>query len=190
MAEFRAQQSVAEVTAMEAKPLHSLVENVMTKPSQSVAEGSTKPTPSNVEVATAFIEAITAGDIDGMAALMTEDFVWRLLPAALGVPAKNKREYLLQSKDLGCIFAYLNIGMRAPLDVVEAGDAVVMHVMCDGLLATGAEFQNECILIFRCEGGRVRRATEFMDSETIRRALEAGDGAGFKLVRKTYDESE
>ncbi|KAJ6546851.1 hypothetical protein B0H19DRAFT_1265840 [Mycena capillaripes] len=148
-------------------------------------------TKSTQYIATSFVEpAITAGDLDGMAALMTDNFLWRFLPATLGVPAKNKRQYLLQSAELGRIFAFLKIEMGSPLDVVETGDAVVMHVMGNGQLATGAAYQNECIVIFRCEGGRVKSMTEFMDSENIRRVLEAGDGVGFKVVRQTYGEDE
>ncbi|KAJ7684457.1 hypothetical protein DFH06DRAFT_1354614 [Mycena polygramma] len=90
-----------------------------------------------------------------MSTLMTDDFVWRLLPATLGVPAKNKRQYLLQSADLGQIFAYLKVGMRSPLEVIEAGGTVVMHVMSVGRLTAGAAYENESVKIFHCEGGKI-----------------------------------
>jgi hypothetical protein len=64
---------------------------------------------SPTEIASAFVEAITAGDTDTMAALMTDDFVWRMLPATLGALARNKREYLLQTAELGRIFAWLKV---------------------------------------------------------------------------------
>ncbi|KAJ7889410.1 hypothetical protein B0H13DRAFT_2341531 [Mycena leptocephala] len=125
-----------------------------------------------------------------MAALMTDDFVWRMLPAMLRALARNKREYLLQTAKLGRIFAWFKISVRTPLDVVETEDAVVMHLVEEGQLATGADCLNECIMIFRCDGRGVRSMTEFMDSENMRRVLEAEDGEGYKLVKRTYGEDE
>ncbi|KAJ7895347.1 hypothetical protein B0H13DRAFT_2338945 [Mycena leptocephala] len=142
---------------------------------------------SPTEIASAFVEAITAGDTDTMAALMTDDFVWRMLPVTLGALARNKREYLLQTAELGRIFAWFKISVRTPLDVVETEDAVVMHLVEEGQLATGADCLNECIMIFRCDSGGVRSMT---DSENMRRVLEAGDGEGYKLVKRTYGEDE
>ncbi|KAJ7814360.1 hypothetical protein B0H13DRAFT_2381816 [Mycena leptocephala] len=130
---------------------------------------------SPTEIASAFVEAITAGDTDTMAALMTDDFVWRMLPATLGALARNKREYLLRTAELGRIFAWFKISVGTPLDVVETEDAAVMHLVEEGQLATDADCLNECIMIFRCDGGGVRSMTEFMDSENMRRVLEAGD---------------
>ncbi|KAF7353782.1 hypothetical protein MVEN_01063700 [Mycena venus] len=150
----------------------------------------TEPIPSEspIEIATAFVEAITAGDTVNMAALMADNYTWRLLPAALGVPAKNKRQYLLQSAKLGRIFATLKVHIRSPLDVVQSGDTVVIHATSEGQMATGAPFQNECIMILRCEGGKVYSMMEFMDSEVMRVTLDAGDGAGWKLLQETHDE--
>lgn len=113
MTEFKIQQSVFEATtATQSDPPHSHVRVATTDPTQSPTEFKPNHEQSHVEVVTAFMEAITAGDINGMEALMTEDFIWRLLPATLGVPAKNKRQYLLQSKDLGRIFAFLKVRGR------------------------------------------------------------------------------
>jgi hypothetical protein len=67
------------------------------------------PAKSPSEIATAFVDAITAGDVDSMAALTTDDFVWRMLPAALGALARNKREYLLQAAQLKRIFASVKV---------------------------------------------------------------------------------
>ncbi|KAJ7144914.1 hypothetical protein C8R43DRAFT_1013465 [Mycena crocata] len=141
---------------------------------------------SPLATAQAFLDAITTGNIEGMAPLMTDGFTWRLLPAALCVPAKNKRQYLLQTARLRELIISLEVG--APLDLVETTDAVVVHVQIGGVLATGAPYQNESVMIFHCEGGRIHRMMEFMDSEYMRGVLEAGDGVGFKLLRQTYDE--
>jgi ketosteroid isomerase-like protein len=67
----------------------------------------------------------------------------------------------------------------------------VQQLVEEGQLTTGADCPvNECIMIFRCDGGRVRSMTEFMDSENMRRVLDAGDGEGYKLIKQTYGEDE
>ncbi|KAJ6497110.1 hypothetical protein C8R47DRAFT_1212648 [Mycena vitilis] len=148
------------------------------------------PPQSPVESATSYVEAIIAGNTEAMSAMMKDDFVWRLLPATLGVPKKNKRQYLLQSVDLGQIFVYLKVNMRSPLEVIEAGATVVVHVTSEGRLAAGTAYENECIMIFHCEDGKVRSMMEFMDSENMRRPLEADSDAGYKLLRRTYGEDD
>ncbi|KAJ7118903.1 hypothetical protein C8R44DRAFT_878436 [Mycena epipterygia] len=147
----------------------------------------TNPTP--LETARAFLAAILSGDADIMEPMMTEDFSWRLLPAALGIPARNKRDYILQSAQLGRIFASLKVGIdtSAPLDIVQNGDAVVLHVLGEGELATGAAYESEYVMMFWCEGGRVCSMMEFADSEKLRGVLEADDGEGYNVVRQTFD---
>ncbi|KAJ7184452.1 hypothetical protein C8R46DRAFT_1026362 [Mycena filopes] len=82
---------------------------------------------SPLELAQAFIEAVTSGNLELVAALMADDFIWEMFPATLGIPAKDKRQYLLQSAELGAIFAWFRIHLRDPLHVVQAGESVVMH---------------------------------------------------------------
>ncbi|KAJ7042075.1 hypothetical protein C8F04DRAFT_1252543 [Mycena alexandri] len=141
----------------------------------------TKPT-SPLETTKAFVEATTSGDVENMAALMTDDFTWCMLPATLGFPVKNKQEYLLHSAELRRIFAWLKVNVNNPLDVVQAGDTVVLHVIGEGALANGTPYSDEYIIISRCEGGRVCSIKEFMDSEKIRSVLQAGDGVGAELA--------
>ncbi|KAK7035874.1 hypothetical protein R3P38DRAFT_2517348 [Favolaschia claudopus] len=143
---------------------------------------------SPIDVGIALLDAITANDAKSMEVLMDDDFIWRLCPTALGVREKNKRQYLLQSAELSRIFASLEVHLRTPINIVQSEKAVAVQVLCEGELATGAPHHAECVMIFECRDGRVTRMTEFHDSEAIRKALDAGDGAGWKLLDKEWEE--
>jgi hypothetical protein len=65
------------------------------------------PTP--LETAQIFLARITAGDIAGMEAMMTDDFSWRFLPQSLGIPARTKPQYLTLTKSLNLIFTSLKV---------------------------------------------------------------------------------
>ncbi|KAJ7221561.1 hypothetical protein GGX14DRAFT_430161 [Mycena pura] len=146
------------------------------------------PFTSPMETAQSFLDAICKGDLSGLESLMTEDFAWRLLPVSLGALRRNKRQFLLQTAALGSLFGSLKLGIHPSLEVVQTADSVAMHVVGEGHLATGAPYSSEYIMIFHCEGDRVRSMTEFVDSDNLRGVLGAGDGAGFMLIRAPYDE--
>ncbi|KAJ7272949.1 hypothetical protein C8J57DRAFT_1316090 [Mycena rebaudengoi] len=135
------------------------------------------PTP--LETAQIFLARITAGDIAGMEAMMTDDFSWRFLPQSLGIPARTKPQYLTLTKSLNLIFTSLKL--HQPEDVVQTADAVVMHLMGEGETAKGAPFHGEYVT-FRCEGAKVRSMTEFSDSKYMDAIFETVDG--YKLLRK------
>ncbi|KAJ7771466.1 hypothetical protein B0H16DRAFT_1714702 [Mycena metata] len=140
--------------------------------SSSPASTPIEATP--LETIQAFVEATASGDLESMAVFMADDFTSHVLPAALGFPVKNKQEYLLHAVELGRIFAWLKVvNVRNPLDVVQAGDTVVLHVVGEGALADGTPYSDEYVIISRCEGGRVCSIKEFMDSEKIRSVLQA-----------------
>ncbi|KAF7341260.1 hypothetical protein MVEN_01861700 [Mycena venus] len=134
----------------------------------------------------AFIDAHTTRNMDRLSELMTDDFVWRLLPESLGVPAKNKRQFLLQIAELSRIFT--SIKLQTPIEVIQASDAIVVHIMGEGTLANGKPYLGEYVKIFRFKGGRVRSITDFTDSELMRSVFEAADGEGYKLLNQTYGE--
>ncbi|KAJ7231322.1 hypothetical protein C8J57DRAFT_177997 [Mycena rebaudengoi] len=136
------------------------------------------PTP--LETAQIFLARITAGDIAGMEATMTDDFSCRFLPQSLGIPARTKPQYLTLMKSLNLNCASLKL--HQPEDVVQTADAVVMHLMCEGETAKGAPFHGEYVMTFRCEGAKVRDMTEFSDSKCMDALFEAVDG--YKLLRK------
>ncbi|KAJ7771471.1 hypothetical protein B0H16DRAFT_1685475 [Mycena metata] len=98
-------------------------------------------------------QAPIAGRRVHMAALMADGFTWRVLPATLGFPVKNKQEYLLHAVELGRIFAWLKVNVRNPLDVVQAGDTVVLHVDGEGALADGTSYSDEYYLPVRGREG-------------------------------------
>jgi hypothetical protein len=58
----------------------------------------------NMLVMQAFVGAHATHNMDRSSELMTDDFVWRLVPKSLGVPAKNKCHLLLQIAKLSRIF--------------------------------------------------------------------------------------
>ncbi|KAJ7494484.1 hypothetical protein B0H11DRAFT_937875 [Mycena galericulata] len=139
-----------------------------------------------IDTARKFLTAIISGDGPGMVFLTTDDFTWRILPAALRVPVRNRREYLLQSAELGSLYESLKIDLDKPLDVVQNDNEVVLHLAGEGKLASGSVHQMEYIMIFRCKGGKVSSMMEFGDGEVLRAILEAGGGIGFELVRREY----
>ncbi|KAJ7762941.1 hypothetical protein B0H16DRAFT_1718777 [Mycena metata] len=52
----------------------------------SVLPVPSSPETSPRETIQAFVEATTSGDVESMAASMTDNFMWRVLPATLGSP--------------------------------------------------------------------------------------------------------
>ncbi|KAJ6620356.1 hypothetical protein B0H10DRAFT_2022504 [Mycena sp. CBHHK59/15] len=132
-----------------------------------------------LEIAQALLACLETRDVDKMAAVMSEDFVWRYLPASLDVPEKNKQQYLAQTKNLGQVFASLKFG--PPQDVVQSADGVAFLMIGEGQTAKGSPFRNEYFMNFHCESGKISKMTAYVDSKYMHSIFEAENGYG--LVR-------
>ncbi|KAJ7778680.1 hypothetical protein DFH07DRAFT_950691 [Mycena maculata] len=87
----------------------------------------TTPSHTPMDTACTLLTAICSSDGPAMAALMADNFTWCMFPVSLGVPSKNRHEYLLQTAELGRIYTSLKLKTSPPLDMVQSGNTVVMH---------------------------------------------------------------
>lgn len=102
---------------------------------------------------------------------MADDVCWTLAGSTpFSGTFRGKHEVLEQLfKPLG---ALLENGIAfSPERFVAEGDHVVMQAQGRALTKTGKPYNNVYCVIIRCQNGKLREVTEYMDTELVTRVL-------------------
>ncbi len=119
----------------------------------------------NRQVVTELFARFTAGDLDGVMALLTDDVSWRLpgrpelLPTA-GLYDKKRLRRLFDR-----MLSQLPSGLRMTVvHLLADGDAVAAEVESAGDLANGRQYRQQYHFLFRLRDGRIATAHEYLDT--------------------------
>jgi ketosteroid isomerase-like protein len=122
----------------------------------------------NWAVARQFFERLSARDIDGALALMTDDATWRIpgrkevLPTA-GVYTKERIGRLFRRMDEA-----LEGGLRMTIvSSVAEGDRVAVEATSSGDLKNGRRYRQEYHFLMEFADGRIRAVREYLDTQHV-----------------------
>ena len=120
----------------------------------------------NKATAQRFFELFSAGDIDGVLALMTEDASWRtpgkkeLTPTA-GVYTKERIGRLFRR-----MLDNLSTGLRMTvLSSIAEADCVALEVVSSGDLKNGRLYRQEYHFLMEFRDGKISAVREYLDTQ-------------------------
>ncbi|KAJ7638104.1 hypothetical protein B0H17DRAFT_1339441 [Mycena rosella] len=125
-----------------------------------------------LERAQAFISALSNFDGDTITPILSPEFTHRIFPLSLGGNGKavrNKDEFLDLLRSVSSMITSLNF--QTPLDIIQAQDVVIFHLLADGKTKNGKEYKNEYMFTIRFDGEQIHDVREFMDSQYVTAAL-------------------
>ena len=125
----------------------------------------------NKELVLGFFDDIAKGNIQGALDRMTEDLRFTLIGTTRfsGV-CKSRKEFVDR------IMAPLGAQLEGPLTItadnlIAEGEFVVVQSHGRSTTRKGVAYDNTYCQVFRIADGRIREATEYLDTELITRAL-------------------
>jgi hypothetical protein len=120
----------------------------------------------NRATAQRFFELFSAGDIDGVLALMTDDATWpipgkkELTPTA-GVYTKERIGRLFRR-----MLENLSSGLRMTvLSSIAEGNRVALEVVSSGDLKNGRQYRQEYHLLMEFREGKISAVREYLDTQ-------------------------
>jgi uncharacterized protein len=128
-------------------------------------------TAENKELVLGFFDDIAKGNIQGALDRMAEDLRFTLIGTTKfsGV-FKSRKEFVDR------IMAPLGAQLEGPLTIttdnlIAEGDFVVVQSRGRSTTRKGVAYNNTYCQVFRIAGGRIREATEYLDTELVTKAL-------------------
>jgi Ketosteroid isomerase-related protein len=120
----------------------------------------------NKNTAQRFFELFSAGDIDGVLALMTDDATWRIpgkkeLTPTAGVYTKERIGRLFRR-----MIENLSTGLRMTvLSSIAEGNRVALEVTSSGDLKNGRLYRQEYHFLMEFRDGRISAVREYLDTQ-------------------------
>jgi ketosteroid isomerase-like protein len=128
-------------------------------------------TAENKELVLGFFDDIAKGNIQGALDRMAEDLRFTLIGTTKfsGV-FKSRKEFVDR------IMAPLGAQLEGPLTIttdnlIAEGDFVVVQSRGRSTTRKGVAYNNTYCQVFRIAGGKIREATEYLDTELVTKAL-------------------
>jgi len=112
-----------------------------------------------------FLAARTAGDVEGMAAVLADDAVWRLPQSATFGPFEGRDTVAkaLGGGVTGTLFDLSTLRRDVRKMVVE-GDTAVVQQRLSATTLKGREYVNEYCWVYTCRDGKVAVLEEYADT--------------------------
>ena len=120
----------------------------------------------NRATAQRFFELFSAGDIDGVLTLMTDDATWRIpgkkeLTPTAGVYTKERIGRLFRR-----MLENLSSGLRMTvLSSIAEGNRVALEVVSSGDLKNGRQYRQEYHLLMEFREGKISAVREYLDTQ-------------------------
>ena len=122
-------------------------------------------TENNKRIAAEMFQRFSAGDIDGVLALMSDDLTWRIpgkpeLTPVAGVYDKERLRRLF-----GRMLKQLNDGLKMKVvGSVAESDQVAVEVESSGDLRTGRKYRQQYHFLIGFREGRITTVREYLDT--------------------------
>jgi ketosteroid isomerase-like protein len=121
---------------------------------------------SSEAVVRSFLEALSAGDLDGLARLLHDDATWTIYAEALPGAGTHEGRAAIVEGFLRPVREMFEPG-DPKVDIarlVSSGGSVAVEARGSGRFANGAPYRNTYAFFFEVDEGRVRAVREYMDS--------------------------
>jgi hypothetical protein len=123
-------------------------------------------TGNNKRIAAELFERFSAGDIDGVLALMTDDVTWRIP----GKPELSPAAGTYQKERLGRLFrrmlSQLESGLKMTvLGSIAEGDHVAVEVESSGDLRNGRRYRQQYHFLITFRDGKIATVREYLDTQ-------------------------
>ena len=120
----------------------------------------------NKEIAAELFARFSAGDIDGVLALMTDDVSWRIP----GKPELSPAAGDYGKERLGRLFRRMLAGLERGLamsvvGMIAEGDAVAVEVESSGDLRNGRKYRQQYHFLIRFREGKIATVHEYLDTQ-------------------------
>ncbi len=119
-----------------------------------------------------YYAALQAGEPDRLAKLLADDLEW--IPprsAPLEGPFRGRERVLAAMREAGARFFDLATAKVETRKIVADGDTVVVLQSLRCKARNGRDYSNEYIWIFTCDGGRIARMEEHVDTLRFQRIV-------------------
>jgi hypothetical protein len=127
----------------------------------------------NADLVRSFFETLSAGDLEGVRALLHEDATWTVM--ADGIPGAGRHEGRDAIVDgfLAPVRGLFEPGdPKVVIDTLVAdGPLVAVEARGQGRFVDGREYRNRYAFVLELDAGRVRALREYMDSAYVSRLL-------------------
>ncbi len=147
----------------------------------STTSTTTTPRSPRLTTAHAVIESYSTLSAASLLSHCAPSFTYRVLPASLGMPPRDKDAFLQQA---GRIFSIFSSFAMVPQQIFEDdhSNAVIVYAKMVGELKGLGPWENECVIVLRMseDGTEVVEQTEFVDSAKANELRE-------KMARKTSE---
>ncbi|HTN84485.1 MAG TPA: nuclear transport factor 2 family protein [Sorangium sp.] len=119
-------------------------------------------------------DLFSAGDRDGMRALLAEDFEWDYF-GPKSIPWAGKyRGAAGFDRFFENVAGVIEPIHFEPREFIDAGDKIVVTgISCARAVASGVSYEAQWVNVFWIEGGRVKRLLDLYETASVLRALEA-----------------
>jgi uncharacterized protein len=119
----------------------------------------------NKQVATELFARLTAGDIPGVLALMTEDATWRIP----GKPEQSRAAGVYDKERIGRLFRrmleQLENGLKMTVvGSVGEGERVAVEVESSGDLRNGRQYRQQYHFLVTLRDGKISAVREYLDT--------------------------
>lgn len=127
----------------------------------------------NKQIARAFCDNISTGQIDAAMALMAEDSTWWVAgkPHLFALAGKkNKKEFF---ELLGQILAMMPKGLRlTPAAMTAEGDRVAVEAVSFGEMSNGKTYNNQYHLLFEIRDDKIWAVREYLDTMHVAEVMQ------------------
>ena len=108
---------------------------------------------------------LSASDIDGVLALMTDDVAWRIAGKPELTPVHGIHDKARLRKLFGRMVAQLTGGFHMTvIDMIADGDKVAAEVESSGDLTNGRAYRQQYHFAITCRDGKIARVHEYLDT--------------------------
>jgi ketosteroid isomerase-like protein len=120
----------------------------------------------NKQIVTELFSRLSASDVDGVQALLTDDISWRLpgtpeLTPTAGLYDKKRLRRLMER-----MVSQLEHGLAfTVLHLIAEGDSVAAEVESSGDLKNGRKYRQQYHMLFRLRDGRIALVHEYYDTQ-------------------------
>lgn len=129
---------------------------------------------SNKDVVKGFVDAVSAGDAEGMLSCLADDLTWTFFGShRFAGTLKGKDE--LMTGLFAVVGDVLEDGIKVRVNAMVAeGDHVVVEGKGQARSKSGLDYNNDYCLVFELRDGKIQRVRQYLDSELVTRVFGRG----------------
>lgn len=128
----------------------------------------------NKEIVIEFVDAVSAGDTEGILKHLAEDLTWTFFGSHRFAGTMHGKDELMQGL-FAIVGEVLEDGIKVKVSATIAdGDFVVVEGKGQARSKAGLDYNNDYCLVFEVRDGKIRKVRQYLDSELVTRVFGHG----------------